>query len=233
LDGTRTFLVGSSTVAIIDPGPNVEAHVRALVLAVEQAETVRIVLTHGHGDHAQAAPALSAALRIPVWGPAGLDGVDHSLADGDSVETDAGRLVAVHTPGHTEDHLCFHWPGRNALFAGDLLLGEGDTTWVAEYPGCVADYLDSLARLRKLELDVIYPAHGSPLEDPPAALDRFENHRRERIRQVEEALAHRPDADLDDLLDMVYGGRLPDRMGRAAKLSLGALLDYVRTSGSR
>ena len=205
-----------------------ESHVRALAVAVADAEKVRIVLTHGHGDHAGATRSLAAAIDAGVWGPVGIADVGHVLSDGDAVETDEGALVAVHTPGHTEEHLCFHWEARRALFAGDHLLGKGDTTWVAEYPGCVADYLASIGRLRGLDLDVIYPAHGPPLEDPVDALNRFEGHRRERIRQVEEAMSERPEADVDELLEIIYGDKLPPGMEGPASRSLGALAEYVR-----
>jgi glyoxylase-like metal-dependent hydrolase (beta-lactamase superfamily II) len=195
-------------------------------------DRVVILLTHGHGDHAGAAGALASSTGAEVWGPEGLEayGVpapDRVVRDGDTIETDAGPLVAVHTPGHTPEHLCFHWPARRALFAGDLLLGRGDTTWVAEYPGCVADYLDSLERLRSLDLDVIHPAHGPALDDPAGALDRFEAHRRERIEQVRRALEAVPDGDVDALLDRVYGGELPASVRRAARRSLEALVEYV------
>jgi glyoxylase-like metal-dependent hydrolase (beta-lactamase superfamily II) len=150
------------------------------------------------------------------------------LEDGATVGTDAGSLVAVHTPGHSADHLSYHWPARRALFAGDLLLGRGDTTWVGEYPGCVADYLESLRRLRALDLSVIYPAHGPALEDVLGTLDLYEAHRRARIRQVEEALESHPEADVDELLTVVYGGTLPPGTGEAARMSLQALVDHVR-----
>ena len=153
--------------------------------------------------------------------------VDRVIRDGDSVDTELGPLVAVHTPGHTEDHLCFHLPSQGALFAGDLLLGTGDTTWVAEYSGCVADYFDSLARLRELALRVIYPGHGPPLDDPAEAIDRFERHRRERVAQVEEALAAMSSDDLEHLLELVYGDSIPAGLHGAAIRSLGALVDYV------
>ena len=214
--------------AIIDPGPDVDAHVRALVASVEQAEAVRIVLTHHHGDHAEAAPALADALGAEVYGPAMPGVVDHPLLGGDEVPTDAGALVALHTPGHTRDHLSFLWPERMGLFAGDLLLGSGDTTWVADYPGCVAEYLETLARLRPLNLRVIYPAHGPPLEDPPEALDRFEGHRRTRIAQVEGFLDRIPAADAEELLEAVYGDEVPASLKEAAAKSLRALVDYVR-----
>lgn len=224
--------MGSRSVAIIDPGPDVEDHVRALASGVETAEEVAIVLTHGHGDHAAAAPALARMTGARVHGPEGLDGVHVVLRDGDVVNTDAGDLVALHTPGHTPEHLSFFWPDRNALFVGDLFLGEGDTTWVAEYPACVADYLRSLERVREVGPSVMYPTHGPPLEDPSEAIDRFESHRRRRIEQARRAMEEHPAADIEGLLDAVYGLELPDGLRSAARLSLGALVDFIRDGGT-
>jgi hydroxyacylglutathione hydrolase len=155
--------------------------------------------------------------------------VDVILEDGATVETDEGALEAVSTPGHAAAHLCYHWPLRRALFAGDLLLGRGDTTWVGEYRGCVADYLASLDRVRGLDLAVIYPAHGPALMDVPRTLDRYEAHRRTRILQVREALKHHPEADVEEVLALVYGGVLPPGTGQAARMSLQALMEYVRS----
>lgn len=166
-------------------------------------------------------------MPVQIRGPAGIAGVQTALADGDSVPTDDGDLLAVATPGHARAHLAFHWRSRRALFAGDLLLGEGDTVWVGEYAGAVADYLRSLERVRALDLLVIYPAHGPPLSDPREALDRFAAHRRGRIRQVEDALARRPDADVDELLEMVYGAAVPEPARRAARMSMEALKAHV------
>lgn len=219
--------MGHHDVVVLDPGPDVDSHVRAVASAVASAARVTLLLTHHHGDHAGAAPALAERLGAEVVGPPG-PGVHRVVADGETVATDAGDLVAVHTPGHTPEHLCFHWPARGALFAGDMLLGRGDTTWVAEYEGCVADYLDSIARLRALDLAVIHPAHGPPLRDPAEALDRFEGHRRARIRQVAEALERHPRATERDLLEVVYGSALPSGMEGAALRSLGALVEHVR-----
>jgi glyoxylase-like metal-dependent hydrolase (beta-lactamase superfamily II) len=227
LDGTRTFLVGGSgRMVVLDPGPDVEDHVRAVVSAAGSADSVAVLLTHGHPDHAGAARAVADALEAPILGPAEAD-VDVVLEDGAIVETGRGHLVAVHTPGHTRGHLCFQWPAHGALFAGDHLLGEGDTTWVAEYPGCVADYLASLEMLRGLTLRIVYPAHGPPLEDPVAALDRFERHRRARIGQVRDALEDHPGASAEELLVPVYGQELPSAVRPAAVRSLEALVEYV------
>jgi glyoxylase-like metal-dependent hydrolase (beta-lactamase superfamily II) len=219
-------------VAVIDPGPADDAHVAAVAAAVRSADAVSLLVTHGHPDHAPAAQPLARRLRkerisVEVLGPPGAEGVERALADGDAVATDEGDLVAVETPGHAREHLAFHWPERRALFAGDLLLGKGDTVWVGEYAGAVADYLSSLERVRALGLAVVYPAHGPALVDPEEALDRFVAHRRERIRQVELALAEHPRADVEELLELVYGSALPSGVHRAARMSMEALKAHV------
>lgn len=213
--------------AVIDPGPDVDLHVRALASAVSRADEVVILITHDHSDHAAAAGALSRRTGADVVGPVGADSVSRVLSDGVAVETDEGELVAVSTPGHAQEHYCFWWRERRALFAGDLVLGKGDTTWVAGYPGCVSDYLDSIARVRGLVPEVVYPAHGPPIVDVVETLARYEDHRRDRVHQVREALSAHPDAGSEELLDLVYGP-IPQAMRGPARESLEALVDFVR-----
>ena len=205
---------------------------RAVAAAAGAAEAASVLVTHGHPDHAPGAAGLaraldSAGVAVEVLGPAGVEGVARALSEGHEIPTDDGDLVALETPGHARAHLSFHWPARSALFAGDLLLGKGDTVWVGEYPGSVADYLRSIERVRALGLRVIYPAHGPPLEDTQDALDRFAEHRRQRIRQVEAALADRPGAGVDELLELVYGKELPAAAQRAARMSMEALKAHI------
>ncbi len=216
---------------MIDPGPDGPEHLQELLDTVRDAESVRVVLTHGHRDHAPAAFTLADRLGVEVWGPEGLPAVDGTLADGDRLPTDQGDLIAVSTPGHARHHLAFHWPARRALFAGDLLLGHGDTTWVGEYAGCVADYLDSLDRLREIDLAVVYPAHGPPIEDPAGAIERYEAHRLERVRQVRVALADRPELEEDEILGIVYGDGVPQALHGAALRSVRALMEHVGYRG--
>jgi len=233
LDGTRTYLVGSKRAAVIDPGPDVAPHLAAVSAALRDCEAVTILVTHGHPDHAPGASGLARALReagvpVEIRGPAAVDGVERPVVDGDVVETDEGELIAIDTPGHARAHVALHWPSRRALFAGDLLLGKGDTVWVGEYAGSVADYLHSIERIGELDLAVIYPAHGPPLTDPAEALMRYAEHRRERIRQVGAALAERPQAGAEELLEAVYGGTLPPTAQRAARMSMEALIAHVQ-----
>lgn len=235
MDGTRTYLVGRRLVAIVDPGPDLAEHVRAVADAASGASDVTILLTHRHEDHAGATDrlvrVLSRGVTVRVVG-AGHVPVEASAGDF-GIQTDAGLLRAIPTPGHTEDHLAFHWPREGALFAGDLLLGEGDTTWVAGYPGCVADYLSSLARVRRLALDVIYPTHGPVISEPNATIDRFDRHRRERIEQVRRVLSEEPGATAERLAEVVYGDAIPEGLEHAAVESVRALADHLRGGPGR
>ncbi len=230
-DGSVSYLVGDRDLAIVDPGPKVDTHVRALLAAAAAAERITILLTHGHGDHAGAVDPLVAALAEGIEAPVTVIGAGHAAARplqaGERIVFEWGHLEVVPTPGHTRDHLAFFWPDEGALFAGDHLLGVGDTTWVGEYPGCVADYLDSLERLRSLELHSVHPGHGPDLTDPAEAIDRFEAHRRRRIEQVRQ-LREGPEGLRDEaLFDRVYGDRIPPGLDRAARASLAALEAYL------
>jgi glyoxylase-like metal-dependent hydrolase (beta-lactamase superfamily II) len=227
LDGSRAYLVGKGEMALIDPGPNVEEHVRALLDAVGSATKARILLTHDHSDHAGAAEVLAESSGIEVFGPASTG--YSTLEEGDAVSTDEGELQVWETPGHTADHLSFYWPRADALFVGDLVLGTGTTSWVGEYLGCVGDYLRSLDRIRQAEPGVLYPGHGPPIRDVIARLTVFEEHRLRRLEQVEKARAARPDATPDQIVESVYRGRLPSRMVKAARASVEAMLHHLDT----
>lgn len=228
LDGTRTYLVGRDRVAVVDPGPDVGSHVLAVLGALGGAHVVAILLTHGHRDHAGAARALAVETRAPVLGLAAA--ADQRLGAGEGVETDAGRLIAVETPGHSPDHLAFHWPEAHAAFVGDLVLGTGDTTFVGAPEGDVAAYLRSLEVIGRLGVRRLYPGHGPPVDDVPAALARFAEHRRARVRQVEEALRAMPGARAAALARVIYPGELPASLGAAAERSVEAVLEYLEQS---
>lgn len=223
LSGTRSFVLGHRRVALVDPGPHDPAHLDTLAQRVEGAEEGTIVLTHRHPDHAAGAPALSARLGFPVRSgePGG------TLVHGAVIPTDEGDLRAIATPGHSRDHVAYFLPDHGLLLAGDLLLGEGSTTWVGEYPGCVSDYLASLDRVAELPLRRILPAHGPALEDPAEAIGRYRAHRLQRIAQVRRALDQDPALSLEELLERVYRRSLPDALREGARWSLRAILDHL------
>jgi glyoxylase-like metal-dependent hydrolase (beta-lactamase superfamily II) len=226
LDGTQTYLVGKKDVAVIDPGPDMENHVRALFDAVGAARITRILLTHGHGDHSGAAQELGRSIPARILGPPSA-GFEY-LVGGQRVPTDEGELEVVETPGHTADHLSFHWPRSGALFVGDLVLGRGNTTWVGEYPGCVSDYLESLERIRKLGPRVLYPGHGPPIEQVASTLDAYGAHRRERVEQVRRCVEEHPGMSPREVAEVIYGRDLPERVARAAGASVEAMIHHLR-----
>ncbi len=225
LDGTRTYLVGEDPVAIIDPGPRIESHVSALADAAGSASEVVILLTHAHDDHAAASARLAHRTGATVLGPGGA----HDLGDGQVVRTGGGDLVAVSTPGHARRHFCFHHPDTASVFVGDLILGEGDTTWIGEYRGAVADYLRSLDRLAALAPRTLHPAHGPRIPDPGATIARFRAHRLERVEQVRRAVAD-GHAGAPAIARHVYGP-LPAQIRTMAEAGVEAILDYLSGAG--
>lgn len=205
--------------AVIDPGPPCEAHLSALAEAVQGSNDVFVLVTHAHADHAAGAPALARRTGARL--------VDvEALRDRQVFRTGAGDLAAVSTPGHARCHFCFHLPTERAVFTGDLVLGRGDTTWLGEYQGGVADYLASLDRLEALDADIFYPGHGEPVQDPSEAVGRFRRHRLARIDQVRDALAQGVARDARSVAARVYGPLPPDVFGMAVK-SVEGILDHL------
>lgn len=227
LDGTRTHLVGSRRVAVVDPGPDDAEHLDAVARALTDADDVTILQTHDHADHAAGSARLAELVGASVAGAG--EGAD-PLDDGAEVPTDVGRLVVVETPGHAEPHLSFHWPAARTVFVGDLLLGEGDTTWLGAYSGCVADFFASLDRIGALDARILRSAHGPPIRDPAEALERYRTHRRARLARVREVLEAEPEADVDQVARRVYGTDVPEDLWAAIRASAEAMIHHVRTT---
>ncbi|MGQ0562061.1 MAG: MBL fold metallo-hydrolase [Gemmatimonadota bacterium] len=215
--GTRTYIIGQQKVAIIDPGPHIEAHLDAIVDRVRHAASISILVTHAHADHAEGAPALAARLNTAV------------ARTGARSATDFGDIQALPTPGHTPDHISYWWEPARAVFCGDLMMGGMDTALVASPEGNLDDYLASLRALKALEPDTIYPAHGAPFGDPSAAIDRYLAHREARIAQVRVAMAASVESE-DELVDLVYGAALHPELRRYAAAAIRAYIDHIRES---
>jgi glyoxylase-like metal-dependent hydrolase (beta-lactamase superfamily II) len=183
-DGTNTYVLDSEGEAlIIDPGPNDERHLQAILASVESLAPQMILVTHTHEDHAPAANPLAAMLSVPVagHGPGREFKPDRILVDNDIVEFGGTTVRAVATPGHSPDHLCFL--AESALFTGDHIMG-GSSVFVED----MTAYMASLRKVQRLPLDVLYPGHGPAEHDPRAVIAEYIEHRLERERQIVEAV---------------------------------------------
>ena len=198
-EGTWVHLIGDRELAIIDPGPDLSGHVEAMLAAIDGRPVAAILITHTHRDHSPAARALKAATGAPVVGCAPLDidslsgaeaSFDHDyapdrvLADGESFMVDGHRLTALHTPGHTSNHLCFADDERGIVFTGDHVMGWS-TSVVVPPDGSMGAYLRSLDKLRQRTGDrIYYPAHGPAVPDPQRLVRGIMSHRMQRERQL-------------------------------------------------
>ena len=199
--GTGTYIVGRGRVAVVDPGPELESHRDALSRALKGEEVTHILVTHCHADHSPLAAWLrdETGARTLAFGPHGTvdptDKViveeaidtafhpDERLAGGAVVVGDGWTIEAVHTPGHTSNHLCYALREERALFSGDHVMGWS-TTVIAPPDGDMRDYLASLRLLLDRDDAVYWPTHGGPITDPSPFVRAYLTHRLEREQQV-------------------------------------------------
>jgi glyoxylase-like metal-dependent hydrolase (beta-lactamase superfamily II) len=194
--GTNTYLIGARRPILLDTGAGVAGYVRLLVdfLGSEaHGEISRVVLTHRHVDHIGGVPDVRRAFpRIPVAklvkNDATLPVAMESLEDGAVIRGEGVTLHAVYTPGHASDHLCYYLEEERALFSGDLILG-GSTTVIPPDDGDLGDYLDSLRRVLRMDVQRIYPAHGPILEPARPVIEGYIAHRLERDAQILQAVS--------------------------------------------
>jgi glyoxylase-like metal-dependent hydrolase (beta-lactamase superfamily II) len=251
--GTGTYIVGHGSVGVIDPGPALQDHTAALLAALDGETVSHILITHTHLDHSPAAAALKSATGAPTlgFGPHGAhqhgkgrgagpnnerggseEGGDRDfvpdlvLRDGDVVEGKGWRVAAVHTPGHTSNHLCFALEEEKVLFSGDHVMGWS-TSVIAPPDGDMAAYLRALDKLLVRDDAIYWPTHGPAITDPKAHVRAFIAHRRERSDAILQRLAA-GDATIPALVAAIYVGldeRLRAAAGRSVLSHLIALIE--------
>lgn len=246
--GTNSYLIGTDRLAVVDPGPQDEAHLAALLDAIGDTPVDAILVTHTHRDHSPLARALKAATGAPILGAAphklarplrdgdaSLDvavdqdhAPDQVLEHGARLEAGGSTLEVVATPGHTVNHLCFGLESADVLFSGDHVMAWS-TSLIAPPDGDMSAYLESLQLLLKRQ-DMLYlPGHGAKLNDPLSFVEALFAHRMGREAAILGALEC-DSLPISSLVDRMYEG-LDPRLRGAAGLSVLAHLERLEALG--
>lgn len=223
--GTNTYVIESGGEALVlDPGPVMKEHLHAIRVALTGLTPVGVVVTHAHPDHAPSANPLGRELDVAVWGfAAGRDfHPSRFIADGDEIPFGVANLIAVHTPGHTADHVCFRLD--DYLFTGDHIMG-GSTVLIDD----AAAYMRSLDKVAALEPVHLYPGHGPELSDAPRVIAEYIAHRVQRENQIMDAVAAGA-RTIGEIVDVVYLG-LDHSLQLAATIQVHTQLVKLRDEG--
>ncbi len=218
LEGTNTWVVGRNPSVVIDPGPDLSEHLHDV--AREAGHVGAVLVTHDHPDHSPGAFPFAEMVGAPVYA-ARLAGAE-KLRAGQRVRAGALDLLAVHTPGHTSDHMAFFEPGSGALFTGDAIVGRG-TSFIDPPDGDLVQYLRSLRRMQELDPRTIYPGHGPVVVRAEEKILEYLAHREQRETQVLAALADGP-RTIPEMVEMIYADHPKDVHPLAARSVLAQLL---------
>ncbi|WP_293577151.1 MBL fold metallo-hydrolase [Phaeobacter sp.] len=225
--GTNTYLVGTRDVAVIDPGPMDETHLRAIIDALQPGQHIsHIIVTHSHLDHSPLARPLAAQTGAPVLafgdatagrsavmadlaerglagGGEGIDAAfrpDQILADAECIVGSDWQLEVIHTPGHLGNHISMAW--GDTCFTADHVMGWASSL-VSPPDGDLTDFMASCRRLAERNWRVFYPGHGAPISAPNARLEWLISHRQAREAAILEALRQGP-SSVADLTAQIY-----------------------------
>ncbi len=215
--GTNTYLLGDEDIAVIDPGPLSDAHLQAIVDALEPGQRIsHIFVTHTHLDHSPLAAPLASRTGAPILafgGPqagrseimtelaqnglaGGGEGIDADfrpdieLEDGERVAAEGWQLEVIHTPGHLGNHIALAW--GDICFTADHVMGWASSL-VSPPDGDLTDFMAACRRLRAREWSVFHPGHGAPITNPAKRLDWLIDHRLQRESQILDALENGPE----------------------------------------
>lgn len=231
--GTNSYLIGRAgePQIVLDPGEDRDdGHLERLVEAVGDDRLGAVLISHAHPDHWPLAPRLAARCGAPILAYDARAGLspDRRIAEGERIETGSLELVALHTPGHASDHLCFLLAGSGVLFCADHVMGWS-TTVIAPPDGNLQAYMATLDRLLELDADLYLPGHGEAVCEPRRRVVELQDHRRGRTEQLVAALRQAPGTPAE-LVARIYTDVDP-RLHGAARLSLLAHLEALAADG--
>jgi glyoxylase-like metal-dependent hydrolase (beta-lactamase superfamily II) len=248
--GTNSYLIGIDRLLVIDPGPNDRRHLEALLKAIAGRPVEAILVTHTHRDHSSLARLLKKRTGAPLrfshphrlfrratwlerrWLARACDFAiepDAPITDGEVIEADGMSLVALATPGHCENHLCFGVRGTDLLFSGDHVMGWSSTV-VAPPDGAMGPYLASLGKAIAAPFSRYLPGHGDVIAEGRKTARALLAHRQSRNAEILDGLDHGADTP-KKLVDRMYQGISP-KLRPAALATLQAHLDYLVESGA-
>jgi glyoxylase-like metal-dependent hydrolase (beta-lactamase superfamily II)/8-oxo-dGTP pyrophosphatase MutT (NUDIX family) len=229
--GTNSYLIGTTELIVIDPGTLDKEHLGRLIGA---GRIKTVVVTHHHVDHASGSLELADFVGAEIaasekfWDIAHLSKDGRRLSEGDIVEADGVSLEVLETPGHASDHISLWMEAEKALFAGDLILGQG-TTVISPPDGNLTDYLASLEKVKALGAEVIYPAHFDPRTDVSEWIDYYISHRHDREAEVIDAI--RSGASTISQVTAVVYSSYPSALHPVAERSVLAHLEKLDNEG--
>jgi glyoxylase-like metal-dependent hydrolase (beta-lactamase superfamily II) len=244
--GTNSYIVGDRSVAVIDPGPDDDAHFSALMAALKGREVTHILVSHTHRDHSPLSRRLKEATGaiVVAEGPhraarplhAGETNPfaessdmafrpDIALADAQAIEGDGWRLTGVHTPGHAANHMAFALEDTGILFSADHVMAWA-TSIVAPPDGSMADYMASLDKLIARRDRLLLPGHGGPVRKPISFMRALKTHRRMRERAVLGRI-RAGDTNIPGMVKVIYRDTDPRLHGAAALSVLADIVDLI------
>ncbi|MEM6708132.1 MAG: MBL fold metallo-hydrolase [Pseudomonadota bacterium] len=244
--GTGTYILGTGSVAVIDPGPADPSHIAALLDATAGETISHVLVTHTHMDHSPGCALLRehCSAKTYGFGPHGAgkaeEGIqveeggdmdfepDVRVGDGDRIAGGDWTVECVYTPGHTSNHLCFAHQESGALFTGDHVMGWS-TSVISPPDGDMKAYMASLAKLLDRDDAVFWPTHGPAIDDPKPHVRAFIAHRREREAQILRCVGDGIEL-ISDMVPKMYQGTA-EYLYPAAARSVFAAIDYLVAEG--
>lgn len=205
---TNAYLIGKEDALLVDPA----ARNDALDTAISDRTVGHIAVTHHHPDHVGAVSEYAAETGATVWARQGRKesfteatdtSSDRTFRGETAIETGDGKVHILETPGHAPEHVAYVINDETQrVLVGDLAMASSSVV-VGAPEGDMRAYLGSLRRVYARNPDVLYPGHGSSIEDPRTVIRELIDHRLNREQRVLKAVESGA-STVSDITDAAY-----------------------------